>query len=244
MAVPMFAYSQCFNLRQPLQFRKPAFQQTCRRVPSRAWRNKELKHVVDSREFSRECLDLVFTVAEQMEKVRPGSPDSKQLEGYCMATLFYEPSTRTRLSFEAAMGKLGGVILSTESAGEFSSAAKGETLEGNAPFLHNRLTHPYATSTHVCLKHVVGPLADTVRTVEGYADCLVLRHFSAGSAAAAAAVAQRPIISAGDGPGQHPTQVSESHERSCSTFLSCALCPCAAMCHSASTQFVLLRQAV
>ena len=49
--------------------------------------------------------------------------------------------------------------------------------------------------------------ADTVRTVEGYADCLVLRHFSAGSAAAAASVAQRPIISAGDGPGQHPTQV-------------------------------------
>lgn len=70
-----------------------------------------------------------------MEMVRPGSPESKQLEGYCMATLFYEPSTRTRLSFEAAMGKLGGVILSTESAGEFSSAAKGETLEGNVPIL-------------------------------------------------------------------------------------------------------------
>lgn len=155
---------------------KPAVHHSCRNVLAGAWRHSDLKHVVDSREFSRECLDLVFNVAEQMENVTPGSPESKQLEGYCMATLFYEPSTRTRLSFEAAMGKLGGVILSTESAGEFSSAAKGETLE------------------------------DTVRTVEGYADCLVLRHFSAGSAAAAAAVAQRPIISAGDGPGQHPTQ--------------------------------------
>ena len=62
--------------------------------------------------------------------MKPGTPASKQLEGYCMATLFYEPSTRTRLSFEAAMGKLGGVILSTESAGQFSSAAKGETLQG------------------------------------------------------------------------------------------------------------------
>eukprot|EP00892_Ulva_mutabilis_P003190 jgi/Ulvmu1/12872/UM098_0059.1 len=148
----------------------------CRQVFARAWRDSELRHVVDSRDFSKECLDLVFDVAQQMETVVPGSPESKQLEGYCMATLFYEPSTRTRLSFEAAMGKLGGVILSTESAGEFSSAAKGETLE------------------------------DTVRTVEGYADCLILRHFSAGSAAAAASVANRPIISAGDGPGQHPTQ--------------------------------------
>ena len=85
---------------------------------------------MDSKEFTRECLDLVFEEAEAMEKVSPGSPESKLLEGYSMATLFYEPSTRTRLSFEAAMGKLGGVILSTESAGQFSSAAKGETLEG------------------------------------------------------------------------------------------------------------------
>ena len=63
---------------------------------------------MDSKEFTRECLDLVFQVAEEMEKVKPGSPESKTLEGYSMATLFYEPSTRTRLSFEAAMGKLGG----------------------------------------------------------------------------------------------------------------------------------------
>ena len=78
----------------------------------------------------RECLDLVFDEAEEMEQVKPGTPASKVLEGRAMATLFYEPSTRTRLSFEAAMGRLGGVILSTESAGQFSSAAKGETLQG------------------------------------------------------------------------------------------------------------------
>jgi hypothetical protein len=98
--------------------------------PNFPWRNSQLRHVVDSKEFERECLDMVFEVAEEMERVKPGTLESKQLEGYCMATLFYEPSTRTRLSFEAAMGKLGGVILSTESAGQFSSAAKGETLEG------------------------------------------------------------------------------------------------------------------
>jgi len=93
-----------------------------------------------------------------------------------MATLFYEPSTRTRLSFESAMGRLGGTILSTESAGEYSSAAKGETLE------------------------------DTIRTIEGYADCIVLRHSQEGSARRAAKVSAVPIINAGDGPGQHPTQ--------------------------------------
>ncbi|EFJ44049.1 hypothetical protein VOLCADRAFT_102225 [Volvox carteri f. nagariensis] len=93
-----------------------------------------------------------------------------------MSTLFYEPSTRTRLSFESAMSRLGGTVLSTESAGEYSSAAKGETLE------------------------------DTVRTVEGYADCIVIRHFQEGSAKRAASVASIPILNAGDGPGQHPTQ--------------------------------------
>ena len=71
-----------------------------------------------------------------MEEVKTNSPESKQLEGYLMATLFYEPSTRTRLSFESAMSRLGGGVLTTESAGQYSSAAKGETLEGS---FHARL---------------------------------------------------------------------------------------------------------
>lgn len=75
-------------------------------------------------------MDLVFSTAREMEKVEVGSKEAKQLEGRVMATLFYEPSTRTRLSFESAMARLGGTVLSTESAGEYSSAAKGETLEG------------------------------------------------------------------------------------------------------------------
>ncbi|GAX79730.1 hypothetical protein CEUSTIGMA_g7171.t1 [Chlamydomonas eustigma] len=111
-----------------------------------------------------------------MEKVKPGTPESTMLKGYIMSTLFYEPSTRTRLSFESAMGRLGGTVVSTESASEYSSAAKGETLE------------------------------DTIRTVEGYTDCIVIRHFQEGSAQRAANVASVPIINAGDGPGQHPSQ--------------------------------------
>jgi len=93
-----------------------------------------------------------------------------------MATLFYEPSTRTRFSFETAMYRLGGSVISTENAAEFSSVAKGETLE------------------------------DTVRILNGYADVLVLRHYEVGSAKRAASVSRIPVINAGDGAGQHPTQ--------------------------------------
>lgn len=140
------------------------------------WHALELKHVIKAQQFNKDAISVVFAEAQKMEAIKPTSYLSKMLDGYVMATLFYEPSTRTRLSFESAMTRLGGTVLSTESAGDFSSAAKGETLE------------------------------DTVRTVEGYADCIVIRHSQEGSAAKAAAVAHVPIINAGDGPGQHPTQ--------------------------------------
>lgn len=135
-----------------------------------------LESCVEAEQFDRAMMEELFDVADAMERVRPGAPESTMLQGYLMSTLFYEPSTRTRLSFEAAMGRLGGGIVSTESAGEYSSAAKGETLE------------------------------DTMRTVEGYADIVVLRHFTAGSARRAANAIGKPLINAGDGPGQHPTQ--------------------------------------
>lgn len=93
-----------------------------------------------------------------------------------LATLFYEPSTRTRLSFESAMLRLGGQVISTENAREFSSAIKGESVE------------------------------DTVRIIAGYADAIVIRHHEQGAAMRAAAVSPVPIINGGDGPGEHPTQ--------------------------------------
>ena len=137
---------------------------------------KDLRNCIEAQQFDRAMLEELFVIADAMAEVRPGSDESRMLQGYLMSTLFYEPSTRTRLSFEGAMGKLGGGILSTESAGEYSSAAKGETLE------------------------------DTIRTVEGYSDIIVLRHFSAGAARRAANSVESPVINAGDGPGQHPTQ--------------------------------------
>lgn len=94
------------------------------------WQHLTIKHVVESQQFSQDSLNLIFQVAREMEGVRPGHEAARQLDGYVMSTLFYEPSTRTRLSFESAMSRLGGAVLSTENAREFSSVAKGETLEG------------------------------------------------------------------------------------------------------------------
>lgn len=90
----------------------------------------QLDDVIESQQFDRDILNDIFEVAREMENIEKNSPGSKILRGYLMATLFYEPSTRTRLSFESAMKRLGGEVLTTENAREFSSAAKGETLEG------------------------------------------------------------------------------------------------------------------
>ncbi|XAR67423.1 Aspartate carbamoyltransferase [Bertholletia excelsa] len=136
----------------------------------------QLDDVIEAQQFDRDILSAIFEVAREMEKVEKNSPGSQILKGCLMATLFYEPSTRTRLSFESAMKRLGGEVLTTENAREFSSAAKGETLE------------------------------DTIRTVEGYSDIIVMRHFESGAARRAAMTAGIPVINAGDGPGQHPTQ--------------------------------------
>ncbi|KAM6590682.1 hypothetical protein CsatA_013287 [Cannabis sativa] len=145
--------------------------------PSFTLGNKfQLDDVIEAQQFDRDILNAIFEVARDMEKIEKKSPGSQILKGYLMATLFYEPSTRTRLSFESAMKRLGGEVLTTENAREFSSAAKGETLE------------------------------DSIRTVESYSDIIVMRHFESGAAKRAAAIAGIPIINAGDGPGQHPTQ--------------------------------------
>ncbi len=133
-----------------------------------------LRHVVESQQFSRPLLEELFSRARQI-KDEPRT-FAHRLDGRVMGALFYEPSTRTRLSFEAAMLRLGGRTMGTDNAREFSSAAKGETLE------------------------------DTIRIVSGYADVIVIRHYEHGAAQRAAAVSLVPVINAGDGPGQHPTQ--------------------------------------
>ena len=136
---------------------------------------KQFRHVIESQQFDLASLEAIFSMSEEMEQIVQHY-GSNILNRRVMATLFYEPSTRTRLSFESAMARLGGAVLTTENAQEFSSAAKGETLE------------------------------DTIRVVAGYADVIVLRHFESGASQRAAEVAGIPVINAGDGAGQHPTQ--------------------------------------
>ncbi len=135
----------------------------------------KLHHVIEAQQFDLTTINNLFKVSEEMEQlVARGGTD--EFHTRLMATLFYEPSTRTRFSFEAAMHRLGGRVISTENAAEFSSVAKGETLE------------------------------DTIRIMNGYVDVIVLRHSEVGAAKRASAVSRVPIINAGDGVGQHPTQ--------------------------------------
>lgn len=130
-----------------------------------------MQHVIKSQQFNQKLLGDIFSLADILEKQADAS-----LKGKILASLFYEPSTRTRFSFESAMLRLGGEVLATEHAGIFSSAAKGETLE------------------------------DTIRVVNHYADVIVLRHPEEGAARRAAEISNIPVINAGDGAGQHPTQ--------------------------------------
>jgi aspartate carbamoyltransferase catalytic subunit len=130
-----------------------------------------MQHLVETQQFDRESIQTLFKLAESLEGKREES-----LKGKILATIFYEPSTRTRLSFESAMMRLGGNVISVESARETSSDAKGETLE------------------------------DTIRIVNQYSDAIVLRHPEIGSAVRATVVSKVPIINGGDGAGQHPTQ--------------------------------------
>jgi len=133
------------------------------------------KDVLRADQFSREELELILATATAYEQALAVGEPLHDLRGRILSTLFFEPSTRTRLSFEAAMLRLGGGVLSVAEA-KSSSAAKGESLE------------------------------DTIRTVEGYADVIVLRHPEVGAAARAAAATEKPVLNAGDGAGEHPTQ--------------------------------------
>jgi aspartate carbamoyltransferase catalytic subunit len=134
-----------------------------------------MKHVLEAQQFNKRAITELFDVAERMEEVvaKGGNDD---LRGKIMATLFYSISTRTRLSFESAMHRLGGSVISTEHPQLFSDVAGGSSLE------------------------------DSIRMVGSYADVVVLRHPEEGAAQRAAAVAGVSVINAGDGGGQHPTQ--------------------------------------
>ena len=145
-----------------------------------------LEHIIEAQQFDQETLADIFKDADQirMQKAMWERGDAlftekypSVMKGHMMFSFFYEPSTRTRFSFESAMRLLGGSVVSTENAREYSSVTKGETLE------------------------------DTILTLAAMdPSVIVLRHDEEGAAERAAAISPVPIINAGDGPGQHPTQ--------------------------------------
>jgi aspartate carbamoyltransferase catalytic subunit len=136
---------------------------------------KCLKDLINISDLSKDQMFSLFTVADSMKEILDKKQTCDLCKGKILATLFYEPSTRTRLSFESAMMRLGGSVLGFSSA-LGSSVSKGESL------------------------------ADTIRTVAGYSDIITLRHPNEGSARVASQFSHVPIINAGDGGHQHPTQ--------------------------------------
>lgn len=132
------------------------------------------KHIISSKQFDKAFLLELFKSADDMKANKYKVQD--ELNGKIVGLLFYEASTRTRLSFESALVRLGAEKLTTESASEFSSASKGETLE------------------------------DTIRIVSNYCDFLVLRHFEDNSSDRAVKVSSVPVVNAGSGKKDHPTQ--------------------------------------
>ncbi|HET6560108.1 MAG TPA: aspartate carbamoyltransferase [Prolixibacteraceae bacterium] len=131
----------------------------------------EKRDLISITDYSKEDYLRILELAADFEN----NPNQRLLEGKVVASLFFEPSTRTRLSFETAINRLGGRIIGFTDAGS-SSVSKGETLH------------------------------DTTRMVSNYADLIVMRHPLEGSARYAAEVADVPVINAGDGANQHPTQ--------------------------------------
>ena len=132
-----------------------------------------MKKLISPLDLTTQEIDELLALADQI--IEDPQAFAHKCDGKILATLFFEPSTRTRLSFESAMLSLGGKVLGFSSANS-SSAAKGESV------------------------------ADTVRTVECYADIIAMRHPKEGAATVAASKVDCPLINAGDGGHQHPTQ--------------------------------------
>ncbi len=140
-------------------------------------KNLRDKSILSFNQFDQSTLKEIFSLAMKMKAIATKAQTSKILTGKIIILLFYEPSTRTLSSFDAAVKQLGGQTIVINNPSELSSIAKGETFE------------------------------DTIKTLEAYCDAIILRHSKEGFSEKAGAVASSvPIINAGDGIGEHPTQ--------------------------------------
>lgn len=135
----------------------------------------KLKNIISIKDFERKDIDYLLDEAEKLEDVAKSKEISEELKGKLLGLMFFEPSTRTRLSFETAMKRLGGKCIGFDSSGS-SSVSKGESI------------------------------ADTAKMFEGYTDAMVIRHELEGVSKFISDIVDVPVINAGDGAGQHPTQ--------------------------------------
>ena len=135
----------------------------------------ELKNIISIKDFERSDIDYILNEASTLENVAQSKEISEELKGKILGLMFFEPSTRTKMSFETAMKRLNGQCIGFENTGS-SSVSKGESI------------------------------ADTAKMYEGYCDALVIRHELEGVSKFISDVVDVPVINAGDGAGQHPTQ--------------------------------------
>lgn len=135
-----------------------------------------LKHVSSVRQLAdKKLLKVLFDKADELRNLTPAN-QPKTLNNKVIASMFFEPSTRTRFSFETAVYRLGGNVITVENGEVSSSSVKGETIE------------------------------DTILTINGYADGIIMRHPANGAADKAVGISKVPFINAGEGSGEHPTQ--------------------------------------
>ena len=134
-----------------------------------------LKDIISIKDFEREDIEYLLDEASKLENIAKSKEVSEELKGKLLGLMFFEPSTRTKLSFETAMKRLGGECIGFENSGS-SSVSKGESI------------------------------ADTAKMFEGYSDALVIRHELEGVSKFISDIVDVPVINAGDGAGQHPTQ--------------------------------------
>ena len=133
------------------------------------------KDIISIKDFSKDVINFMLGYAQEMVPYAKGEKYKDVLKGKVLSSLFFEPSTRTRLSFESSMNRLGGRVIGFSDPSA-TSQKKGESL------------------------------ADTIKMADSYSDVIVIRHSQEGAARLAAEFADVPVINAGDGAGQHPTQ--------------------------------------
>ncbi|AMD18404.1 aspartate carbamoyltransferase [Methanobrevibacter sp. YE315] len=134
-----------------------------------------LKNIISIKDFEREDIEYILNEASKLENIAKSKETCEELKGKILGLMFFEPSTRTKLSFETAIKRLGGDGIGFENSGS-SSVSKGESI------------------------------ADTAKMFEGYCDALVIRHELEGVSKFISGIVDVPVINAGDGAGQHPTQ--------------------------------------